>query len=260
MITVSDFVGALLHGLTTSRTMSDQTSLKVAEAYLNNEYLRGFPVPRMTLKQVEIEVNFSVGPTTSLETLLKEPEICKNITHQFRELFTELPNSATFKSQFSQSVVLDREWEQGVGELVASIQRILTENIPDKDTLTYTLSLAIENFFYQMHHSKPGRGLLAGIRNMFTKSGSDSSATRQSATSIRDWAAQQVAAILDSAIPGGIGRIGDLPELNIFVGAAELEGQHPEKMHTAKFSFTSEDRKWVATVKNGEKSYMLDRN
>ncbi len=258
MITISDFVGAFLHGLTTSRTQSDRTSLKISEHYLNHEYLRGFPVPRMTLKHVELEVNFAVGQISRLETLFKEPEIRKNVANQFHELLVGLPETEPFKSQLGHLAPADSEWRHGISELFETIQRILAGPIADKNTLIHTLSLAIENFFYTMHQAKPGRGLLAGLRNVFTKPTTAAGAP-PSAGSIRDWATDRVTAILDASLPGGLAAVSELPDMHILVGGAELEGQKEGSLHKVKLAFVSEDRKWVATEKNGEKKYILDR-
>lgn len=254
MLTLSKFVGAFTQGLTLGRTMSDGTSVKVAQQYLNHDYLRGFPIPRMTLKHVDLDVNFTVGSFMGLDTLLGEPEVRKNIVNRFREMLAQLPSSDTFKSQFGSNKVPD-EWDEQVETLLATIERVLGSKLGDRSGLTYVLGLAIENFFYELHRAKPNEGLLAGLRALFSGS-DDTPHPAPSADAIRTWASQQVTSLLDAALPPDTS---DLPDLNILVGGADLEAIGPGNLHTAKLSFAADDRKWVASERNGEKNFTLDR-
>jgi hypothetical protein len=260
MITVSNFVGALMQALSSGRTMSDRISARIADHYLDHDYLRGFPVPRMTLKQVEVEVNFAVGSTTLLSTLLRQPEVGKNIINRFRYVLEALPGSDTFRSQFGQRAFRDEDWKQGTDELVASVEKILAEPPADKAMLQHLLVLASENFFYRLHQVRPQAGLLSGLRRVL---GADEPPPAEEPAvqtdAVRTWITQQVAAVLDAAIPGGLEGADASPDLQILVGGGELEGRDAGQLHTAKLSFVSEDRKWVASEKNGEKTYILDR-
>lgn len=261
MITVSNFVGALMQALASGRTMSDQISAKIADRYLDHDYLRGFPVPRMTLKQVDVEVNFAVGSTTLLSTALRQPEVGKNIINRFRYVLEGLPNTEVFRKQFGQRAFRDEDWQAGAEELMASVQQILAEPPVDKAMLQHLLILASENFFYRMHQVRPQAGLLSGLRRIFSTEEAQPAAADPAAQvdAIRAWITQQVAAVLDAAIPGGLGGIDEAPDLQILVGGGELESKDPGHLHSAKLSFTSEDRKWVASEKNGDKTYILDR-
>lgn len=261
MITVSNFVGALMQALASSRTMSDQTSAKIADHYLGHDYLRGFPVPRMTLKQVEVEVNFAVGSTTRLSTVLRQPEVSKNIVNRFRYVLEGLPETSLFRSQFGQRAFRDEDWRAGTDELISGVQQILADPPADKTMLQHLLVLTSENFFYRMHQAKPQAGLLSGLRRILGTDESQPAAEDPAAQAdaIRAWITQQVGTVLDAALPGGLDGVDESPDLQILVGGSELEGKNPDHMHNAKLSFTSEDRKWVATEKNGEKTYILDR-
>lgn len=261
MITVSNFVGALMQALSAGRTMSDQTSVKIADHYLGHDYLRGFPVPRMTLKHVEVEVNFAIGATTRLASVLKEPEVGRNVVNRFRDLMQQLPGSDQFRSQFSQRAFRDEDWKQATDEMIAAVQRIMSAPPPDKATLQHMLVLVMENFFYRMHHSRPQAGLLAGLRGIFGAASAAPPAVDDAgrADEIRSWTAQQVGGVLDAAIPGGFDSLNEDPDLQILVGGGELEGKDAGQMHKAKLSFSSDDRKWVASEKNGAKTFILDR-
>ena len=263
MITMSNFIGAIMQALTASRMMSDHSSLKVADHYLQDDFLRGFPIPRMTLKTVDVEVNFAVGPTTQLENHLAEPEVSKNIANRFRDLLAELPNTHLFRSEFGQQERRSDEWKEGTETLMSDIERILAHPPADKHSLQHMLVLSIENFFYRMHQNKPKAGLLHGLRRMFGNADAETESPAPDADrqtdAIRTWTSEQVRHILDASIPGGLDKTEDSPDLRILIGGQDLDTKDIGKLHKAKLSFTSEDRRWVATDKDGEKSYMLDR-
>lgn len=259
MITVKEFVGSFMHSLALSRAMADKTSLQVAHKYLQDEYLRGFPVPKMSIHKVDLELKFGVGPKSSIQSMLKEPIIVNNIVHQLRNLLTGLPQTQEFKDQFSMEDSLENHWFKGIHELIESIEKILEGTISDKVTLVHTLCLAVENFFYQLHAKRPEHGVLSGLKNIFHKESSSPQNNSASDTKIRDWVSTKITAIIDSAIPTGIGGVGDCPDLNILVGAQDLDGANTDALHTAKITVTCEDRKWVAVDQDGEKKYILDR-
>lgn len=265
MFKISNFIGAIQHSLSLSRAMSDNTSVKIAQKYLDHPLLKGFPVPRMKLKDVDIELNFAVGPANALEQLLKEPEVAKNIVFKFRDLLAGLPQSDAFRQNFGTIAPSDKAWQQGSDELIATVTRILGDKPQDEDVLVHTLALAVENFFYAMHYAKPGQDLLPKLlpmlSNFMSRQASPATPATPAAPSsaLHDWTVERVTDILSAAIPGGLGNVGELPELNILVGATDLAAHGPDKLHKAKLSFTSDDRKWVATESNGEKKYILDR-
>ncbi len=253
-----------MQALSKGRTLSDQVSVQIADRYLQHDYLRGFPVPRMSLKTVEVEVNFAVGATTQLASLMKQPEIGRNIVNRFRDLLHDLPNSDMFRSQFGQRAFRDEDWKSGTDELIDAVQKILAEPPSDKATLQHLLTLATENFFYRMHQARPQAGLLAGLRGMFgaaatPAAGGDTRTDAARTDAIRSWTTQQVGSVLGAAIPGGLDGLDEEPDLQILVGGGELEGRSAGQLHKAKLSFTSEDRKWVASEKDGARTFILDR-
>lgn len=261
MITLGNFVGAMTEALVGARAMADNTSAQVAQKYLNHEYLKGFPVPRMALKAVDVELNFAVSSTSSLSNLLKQPEVAQNICHRFRNIVTELPQSDRFQTLFGQQNVNEEDWQRGTEALIASIRRVLDQQPKDTDSLVHYLVLAFENFFFHQHHIAPRSGLLAGLRRLFGGGGQErqDEAEEDGTDSTRDWIKQQVNGVLDATLPGGLKAVEEAPDLHVLVASGELQGSEAEKLHTAKLTFSPEDRKWVATEKNGEKTYILDR-
>jgi hypothetical protein len=63
MVRISDIVGALMRGVTTARIQSDVYSAQASQAYLNDEQLKAYPVPRTEIRQADVSLKVSVLDT-----------------------------------------------------------------------------------------------------------------------------------------------------------------------------------------------------
>ncbi|MEZ4294585.1 MAG: hypothetical protein R3B70_06390 [Polyangiaceae bacterium] len=63
MVRISDIIGALMRGITTARIQSDIHSAAAAQAYLNDEQLRQYPVPRTEIRQADVSLKVSILDT-----------------------------------------------------------------------------------------------------------------------------------------------------------------------------------------------------
>lgn len=63
MPTLKDIVGSLLKDITAARMIADQQSAEIAGKYAEHPLLRMFPVPNMTIKNMEIDLRFAVERT-----------------------------------------------------------------------------------------------------------------------------------------------------------------------------------------------------
>lgn len=267
MVTLGKFISAFMNGLAKGRSKADHTSYQVSQAYLGHDFLRGFPVPRMTIKNVELEVSFAVGPATRFDHLLGEPEVVAHVLNRLREDFRELRNSNSFQQLLGHASVSDAQWSAELDTLFASMQRILGMPQADPATLVHTLSIAIENFFHRLQQRDSGGGLLSELKQFFSSTTTASETKDNGAgLTVRNWATQHVKDALAAGLPPGElqfgedGKLGDDDELVILVGS-DLEGKGSHLIHKAKLSFASEDRKWVSSgEKEGEKVYTLGRH
>lgn len=60
MVYLGDYLGQLLAELTTARLHSDAEAVRVGELYASHPLLKHFPVPRMRVGQIEMEIPVSV--------------------------------------------------------------------------------------------------------------------------------------------------------------------------------------------------------
>lgn len=266
MVTLGKFISAFMNGLAKGRSSADQTSCLVSQAYLGHDFLRAFPVPRMTIKDVELELGFAVGPATRFHHLLSEPEVTAHVLNHLREDFRQLRHASTVQQLLGQAKVADSTWTGEIEALFSSMQRILTGPKADPSTLIHTLSIAIENFFLRLQQRDSGGGLLGEFRQFFAGEAAPADTNDDARLAVRNWATQHVRDALVAGLPPGElsfndeGQLGNDDELVILVGS-ELEGKAQHAIHKAKLTFHAQDRKWVASAqKDGEKVYTLSRH
>lgn len=63
MVRISDIVGALMRGVTMARIQSDVYSGQASQAYLTDEVLRSYPVPRVEIRQADVLLKVSILDT-----------------------------------------------------------------------------------------------------------------------------------------------------------------------------------------------------
>ena len=61
MTTIRAFIGDLIQQLNRARLMADVTSAEIAHIYARHEYLKGFPIPKMKVQNIELEFNFAIA-------------------------------------------------------------------------------------------------------------------------------------------------------------------------------------------------------
>jgi hypothetical protein len=63
MVRISDIVGAIMRGVTMARIQSDVYSAQASQAYLKDEQLKAYPVPRTEIRQADIDLKVSILDT-----------------------------------------------------------------------------------------------------------------------------------------------------------------------------------------------------
>jgi len=254
MITVKAFVGALLDEVAQARVLSDQASLHVAQRYLDNDLLRGFPVPRMQISTIDLELNFAVASRLDGPSFLDDEEVQRNVGYQLRELLHSLPGRPEFHAYFGKDVELAARWRNGLGEMTTRFVKVLARPSTEVAGVVRALSLSAQNYFCEsapeeLRHKVSA--LLGQAMDGYKAEGADS---------MKAIVEREIVAIL-SALDKSVKEeaAGGPPDLNVLIGAAELEKLNPGLLHRVKITVSPSDRRWVATEQDGKKIYILDR-
>lgn len=87
MIKVGDFLGSLLAGITDARVQADLEAVRIADFYKDHPLLKNFPIPRIRLPKVELNIPVLVTEVT-VENERIRPLIKKNISSLEQKLAT----------------------------------------------------------------------------------------------------------------------------------------------------------------------------
>ena len=104
-----------------ARAISDQASLHIAGQYLHNEFLRGFSVPRMLIRDLEVDLNFAVASKVRGGFFLEDAEVQKHISYRIRDFLGGLPSHRDFKPYFRKDAELAARWAAGLDEANSSL-------------------------------------------------------------------------------------------------------------------------------------------
>jgi hypothetical protein len=254
MITVRQFVGAMLEEVTKARAISDAASARIAQQYLNHDLLKGFPVPRMHVRELEIELCFAVGGGTQDATIFGDEEIRQNIKHRLRQLLEGLPEQPDIKDHFTDPDITAK-WNAGLQGLDVRFERALTQKDAGRVSIMNALSLIIENYFYEIMSSN--RSLLIRMARVWRNP-----TLAPENQPINEAIRSQVRDIIETTdtIDAEGNVISDLLDLKILVESDELEKANPRHIQKMKLTFNASDRRWVATETAGTKSYLLSKN
>ena len=63
MVNLGDYLGHLLSEVTKARVQADMETLRIAELYASDPLLKNFPVPRMRLPNLELNVPVIISET-----------------------------------------------------------------------------------------------------------------------------------------------------------------------------------------------------
>jgi hypothetical protein len=253
MITIRQFLGAMLEEVTRARVISDAASVRVAQTYLNHDFLKSYPVPRMNIKDIELELTFAVASRLHGVSIFQDEEVTQNIRHQLQQFLEALPQQAELAPHFAQDPQLKGKWRKASDDLDVQFQKIMSRSSADRVSTVHAISLAIENKLFDLISHRGFRELLARVfrRNQ----------PEQQHQSINDTIENHVKDIILSVDTPSqeAATLTDLMDMKVLVEASELEKVNPAHMQKMKVVFNSGDRKWVADKTGEEKKFMLTR-
>ncbi len=261
MITLESFIGALMQQLAMARQMSDGASVHIAEGYLQNELLKGFPVPRMQLRDVEMELNFGVASKLESASFLEDDEVQKNLTYQLQDLLSSFPSQPEFKDYFSQNAPLQARWKAGLASMSQRFAQILSRPASDPVDLAHSLALSVQNYFYETaaEEQKPA---VAPLLLLLVKPSpfwlAQGVKPESETVPLQKLIESRIAAMLRSLqgaqqAPGAPAPMA----LNVLVGTADLGKLDTALLNKIKITINPSDLRWIVSEKNSQKIYTL---
>lgn len=111
---LKDYISALVTSMTEARVNADTFSANVARLYLENDMLRHFPVPRMRIGDVEMDVPVAVNSAGSKTTVINKPnlslvtdKVYTDVCNGFGLNVADVDNNATASKALREDISLE---------------------------------------------------------------------------------------------------------------------------------------------------------
>lgn len=111
---LKDYISALVTSMTEARVNADTFSANVARLYLENDMLRHFPVPRMRIGDVEMDVPVAVNSAGSKTTIINKPnlnlvtdKVYADVCNGFGLNVADVDNNATASKALREDISLE---------------------------------------------------------------------------------------------------------------------------------------------------------
>jgi hypothetical protein len=258
MISLRQFLGALISEVTRARVISDSASAAVALRYLDHDLLKAFPIPRMQIKDLDVELHFAVAPGVEGVTVFAETAVRQHVRLQLASYLRTLPDEPDLKPHFDGDATLAQHWATESAALDPKFEEVMARPGADRGNLVRSLSLLIKNLVLTVALHSTSTSLLTRMREIFTRSSTAAGTETALDEHIRNAVEQTLVAVDTDDADGSA--LEDLFDLNVLVTADDLAKLDPRAIQKLKLTFYSSDRKWVVGDHEGEKKNLLTRD
>ncbi|MCP4114269.1 MAG: hypothetical protein GY737_02495 [Desulfobacteraceae bacterium] len=251
MITLKKLIGSLMHELSEARTMSDISTNNIAKKYERHEVLRHFPIPRMTIADLDINLKFALDLSSN-----RIVEAKKRLLDGINDYVKSIPKADFAKDVFNSNKDLIAKWNDNLPSLMKEIEQVFPDNAVDSEKLSLVLTSIIESYFLRLFFHLSSPGFFEKILKKYDDAKQDKEKLYLS--NFR----KAIAAKLEEIIANTCERpedaeADDLPSMNILVEAKELETIPIEKINSINIRISSADRQLVKLGEEGEEKTML---
>lgn len=224
MPTLNDYLGGLVASVTEARVMADAHAVQVAEQYAQHELLRHFPVPRMRIGDIVLNIPVAIEGLSER----KDYQLAPGGNAEFRTaLARELPQSIDYRelpavaAQKFQSALADR--------IPALVNGIRETGERDKPMWTFAEAIVADLFAIgietKLHDGKFPDGY----------------SRDEIAKRTFELGAQLVSGVVEKPV---------LDQLTVIADAARLREQRPEDIVRIQLKIVEDGMEWQTTTRD----------
>lgn len=233
-----------------ARTLSDTSTTEIAKHYEGNDLLKHFPVPRMTIHDVDINLKFAVDTVADASSRALSETIKKNILDQINGYIRSLPETDFFEGLFQQDGLMTG-WDKMFSSLMDEIEQVFPETtLVEPEKLAAAIGTVVELFIYRCLLQEQSSGLLDNWWKKIhkTKTVDDQADFLNIKQHVAGKVEQIIATTCNLTHPASETTSS---AMNILVEASELESIPLEKIHSIKIRLSSADRQLVNIENEG---------
>lgn len=257
MARLEDVVGAVISQIGRARGQADAASLEVAAAYRDHPLLAAFPVPRLQLEEVTIDLRMAfatpgaepraaVGERMMMARVEGAPETPSvDLPRALSAIVADLPDSDEgCREVADRHPGVRKTWNLKRDEIARKAAEVIPAGRYDPETTARAVASVVKDGFTATLLDKRARTSPDSTREFYAKhaTGLESRLVER----VRDLLARDAPSI---AYPGRPPVSGGSPlgpgGLDVLVTAQELEGIPPERIATVRLVLREADREWL---------------
>lgn len=245
MTNLNDVVGSLINQIERGRAQADMGTIEIADIYRKTPLLSNFPVPKIVLDQIVIDLKVAVGSIPASGNYLSSATRSKAI-EMIGENVSDLHlRDKSLKSMFASDPTLTQSWINSKNDL----QKKVAECLPEDGNVN--LDLIAQNI---------GTVIRGNIIDLITTPGSKIAKSRLH-KQVTESIPEVEKRVIDNVRGTLIGLLKEQPpssnDISVLVTASELEAIPPEKVTTLRLTFSESDRAWTKIEDQGETKLKL---
>lgn len=234
MTNLSHLIGNLITQLDKGRVQGDIEVLEIGKLYKVNQILAGFPIPRMVLDSVEVDLKLAIDSVPISSTFLTE-ESQSQLMKQLKTMINTLNIEKSFEHVIQKSSKFQEVWQTEETKILEELSNLFTTETDIKPELHIKLATStIMNHIISISISSISDLDTKNLQNFFDKD----------INQLENRVKNRIEKIINNLIPNPLD---DIYDIEVLVTASELEDISPDKITTIKLKLKESDRSWLKT-------------
>jgi hypothetical protein len=233
MATLGDVLGALISQIGKGRSQADMATLEIAQIYKNHPLLSSFPVPRVTLDEVVVDLKVSIS-SAPLQSKALSPQAKSALVVQLANLVGNLPNTdPSLKALSDKNPELSRVWKSAHPEMLQRLSGFIPTDI---DVEAKSIAQGAASII---------RGHITNIVLNLTPKVRQISAVDSLKTDVPEIETRLISQIQEIISNVLNAQTTTKDRLDVLVTASDLQAIPPEKLTTLKLTLRESDQTWT---------------
>ncbi|MBI5459212.1 hypothetical protein [Methanobacterium sp.] len=234
MTNLSHLMGSLITQIEKGRVQGDLGVLEIAKLYKNDSILAGFPVPRMVLDSVEVDLKIAIDSVPISSTCLTA-ESQSQLMKQLKTMIHTLNIEKTFEQLIQINSNFQKVWQKEETKILEELSNLFTNETEIKPELHVNLATStIMNHILSTIMSSISDLDTKNLQKFFDKD----------LYQLENRVKTQIEKIINNLIHNPID---DTYDIEVLVTSSELEDISPDKITTIKLKLKESDRSWIKT-------------
>jgi len=233
MASLGEVLGAVISQIGKGRCQADMTTIEVAKLYKDHPLLSGFPVPRVTLEEVVVDLKIAIATVPAPGKFIT-PKAKREVLAQLKEMTNNIiekePSLTALSKRYPE---LQRVWKSTHPQIVERLSELIPAEVEvEPKSIGYGLVSIIAGYLKDVILAPKVKIPLATARDFLTKG------VIQIETKLASQIQETISKVLE-AQPSIKDR------LDILVTASDLQTIPTEKVTTLKLTLREADRSWT---------------